>query len=1134
MNPLNTITAIADISAQGYPLSETLFKIAAALPGLVSHSEEASARIAFAGVSYESPAFDETPYALRCDFSTVDDLKGHVCLCYRHPAVGANPPEFSEQERELLGVAARLVAGHINLYRGRDQRQRPVEKGITVGEDFRKVLTTDKKPLQLFFNRQILDKYVYLDMMKFKVHNILFVATLYDAFTLETDDGFFEQFMGEIYQYSLFSLPRITGVSSPEEALELLRTTHFDMALLMVGLDADASFALSAQIKDAQPDIPIYLLANQKNAVKEVERRALLTPSVDKTYVWEGNSDIIFSIVKSAEDEVNVVNDTELGLVRVILLVEDSPEHYSKLLSLLFSIVFSQVQKLLQEDDRNEINRVSKMRQRPKILHARNYEDAMYYIERYRDFLLCVISDVEFDRNGARDPQAGLKLLTMLRQEMPQLPTIMQSTDPANATEAKHLGVTFINKESESVRRELVNFLTSRLGFGDFVFRNPQGKPLALAKGLREFETIFRNVPTERLQQHCRDHRISSWLMSRGEIPLARTVSGINFFDYDDPEEYRGEMLHVMDSYRDERRRGKRLDYDEIDVPDERNVIMLSSGALGGKGRGLAFINTLIQNLDTREFDGRLNIRIPITAIVGTDEFTEFIKRGHLVKYVLSEPDYGELRERFDSVPLSDRLRTRLRRFVAQVHQPLAVRSSSLSEDSMNQPFAGVFDTYLVPNNADTVEDNAADVERAIKMVFASIYSPQSRAYFKSTQLKIEKEKMSVIVEVLAGGRHDDYYYPHVSGTAQSYNYYPVAHMQPEEGFAVAGFGLGYYVVGGSMAYRFSPAWPDVETMSVADMVKNTQVEFLAVDLQRRALDYVHQGEKAPLATLDMMEAERAGTLKHCASVYDVDNDRLTPGLRKAGPRVVNFADILRHDYVPLPRVLSVVLAAAKDAFGTPVEIEWAVDLDPDEQGVPSFYLLQMKPIITDLRGDTVEIERPAPGGALLYTEQSLGNGRVSGVSDIIFCDPATFDKLRTEQMAREIGYLNEKMRSEGRQYVLIGPGRWGTRDRFIGIPVAWSEISQARLIVELSLPGFPLDSSLGSHFFHNVTSMGIGYASVQSDSSTDFVDWPLVRGLEEVEATEFFRHVRAPQPLDIRMNGRKRKAIVRGTDISR
>lgn len=1123
LSPTTCVDFVADVTARGLTFDETLRLVAEALPNAVLHPSKATAEVSYAGSVFRSPGHSPSPTTIEADFVSIDDHKGRVLIAYH-----ASPDSFTPEETRMVSVVGRLVCGYVNAVRGRDLfASRPREKGTAISEDFRKALTTDKKPLQLFFNKQVLDRYIYLDMMKYKIHNILFVATLYDAFTLENDDSFFEQFMGEIYQYSLFSLPRITGVASPEDALELMKTTRFDMALLMVGLDIDSTFRLSQEIKQRQSDIPVYLLSNQKSSIKEVEQRAQRTPSIDKVFVWGGNSDIIFSIVKSTEDEVNVIDDTKIGLVRVILLVEDSPEYYSKYLRILFSIVFNQVQKLLEDDDHNEITRVSKMRQRPKILHARNYEDAMYIIEKYHDYLLCVISDVEFDRAGRPDDRAGYKLLKMLRSEMPELPTILQSAVPANRQLAKELGVAFLDKDSERLHSDLVKFLTSRLGFGDFIFRNPQGKPVAQAKGIKEFETIFRNMPQDKLRQYCRDFRISSWVMSRGEIPLARQLNAIDFDNYTDLEQFRSDILRLMDDYRSERRRGKLIDYDDVDTPDEKNVIMLAPGKLGGKGRGLAFINTLIQNLDTSEFDSQINLRIPITAIVGTDEFDAFMKRGNIRQFLVGDPGYTELRERFNETPLSDKLMARIRRFVGQVRRPLAVRSSSLSEDSLNQPFAGVFDTYLVPNNAQTVEENAQNVAQAVKMVYASIFSPSSRAYFASTKVNIDKEKMAVVIQVLVGGEHAGYYYPHISGTAQSYNYYPVAHMLPEEGFAVAGFGLGYYVVGGSKAFRFSPAWPAVDTTSVQDMVKNTQVDFLAVDLTPRPLDYVHDGEQAPLATLDILDAEAHGTLKHCASVYNPQNDTIEPGLRTYGPRIVNFADILKYDYIPLPRLLSTILAAAKDSFGTPVEIEWSVDLDQDAKGLPSFYLLQMKPIITDIRGDSVDVATPHRDEAFLYTTQSLGNGRVDGVTDIIYLEPELFDKMRTEQMAKEIGYLNSLMMDEGRKYVLIGPGRWGTRDKFIGIPVQWSEISNAKLIVEMSLPGFPLDSSLGSHFFHNVTSMNIGYLSVKDDSPTDFINWELVRSLPVVRQTEFFRQARATHALDIRMNGKKRVAAV-------
>lgn len=1125
---LNAINRISAILAKDQSVDDTLQLVVNALVYSWQYPETACVRIIYDEHSYESHDFKESVWSIRDFFVTLDNKKGVIQVFYKeeHPTDFDGP--FLKEEVQLLTNISRLVCGYINNYKGREMfNNMPKVASTAVSEDFRKTLTRDKQPLQLFFNKQIIEKYVYLDMMKYKVKNILFVATLYDSFILETDDSFFEQFMGEIYQYSLFSLPRITGVTSPEEALELMASTRFDLAILMVGLDSKTTINLSSEIKSLQPDLPVYLLLNQKSDIKKFEELASYTSSIDKLFVWNGNSQIFFSIVKSTEDNANVENDTKLGLVRVILLVEDSPEFYSKYLQLLFSIVFNQVQLLLGPEERNEINKISKMRQRPKILHARNYEDAMYIYEKYKDYLLCVISDVEFDRNGTSDPMAGYSLLKYMLGQKPNLPAILQSADPRNRAAAEKLGVEFLDKDSDSLEADMMEFLTSRLGFGEFIFRNHKGKRVAQAKGLKEFEIIFRNIPSHLLAEYCKDNRISSWFMSRGEIPLARAVNPIRYDDYDNAEDFRRDILRIMKEYLDNRRRGKVLDFDEVDEVDERNVISMAPGSLGGKGRGLAFINTLIQNIDTSQFDKEINIRMPITAIVGTDEFTKFMERGKLYKVVGSDVDYKALRERFAEVPLSDVLMKRLYRFLSQVRKPLAVRSSSLSEDSINQPFAGVFDTYLVPNNSDTIDENVAQVAMAIKMVFASIYSETSRAYFQTIRCNIEAEKMAVVLQVLAGAEHQGYFYPHISGTAQSYNYYPVAHMKPDEGFAVAGFGLGYYVVGGSKAFRFSPVWPNIDIMSTADIVKNTQVDFLAVDLSRKNIDYLADGEHAPLATLDILEAEKHGTLKHCASVYNPQNDTIEAGLSAYGPRVVNFANILKYGYIPLPGLISLLTNTAKEALGSPIEIEWAVDLTNAENGLPSFYLLQMKPIITDLQGGSVEIDKPQREEAILYTEQSLGNGDVRDVTDIIYVDPDLFDKMKTEDMAKEIEYLNNMMLDRERNYILIGPGRWGTRDRFIGIPVQWSQISMAKVIVEISLPNFPLDSSLGSHFFHNVTSMNIGYLSVQDMSDVDFINWKNIRSLQVVNETKYFKHVRAPRPFSIKMNGKERRAVV-------
>ncbi|MCQ2215349.1 MAG: pyruvate, phosphate dikinase [Bacteroidales bacterium] len=1127
---LRAINYVTEILNKDQHIKETLQQVADAMPASWQYPEITCVRIVYENFDVRTKDYKETRWSMAESFVTLDNKNGIIQVCYKEERPAEFDGPFLKEELQLIMNISRLVCGYINNYKGRELYNNfPKKASTAVSEDFRKTLTKDKKPLQLFFNKQMIEKYVYLDMMKYKVKNILFVATLYDAFTLENDDSFFEQFMGEIYQYSLFSLPRITGVSSSAEALELMESTRFDLAILMVGLDYKTVIDLSENIKARQSDIPVYLLLNKTNNLKYFEQLTMTLPSIDKLFVWSGNSQILFSIVKSIEDNANVENDTKIGLVRVILLVEDSPVYYSKYLQLLFGIVFGQVQKLLGEEERNEINKISKMRQRPKILHARNYEDAMYIYEKYKDFLLCVISDLEFEHNGKVDNRAGEELLSYMTQNTPTVPMILQTSDPDGKAIADLLGVEYLDKNSESIQSEIMDFLTQRLGFGDFFFRSSNGKPLAQAKGMKEFERIFRNIPIDMLARFCRGNRISSWIMSRGEIPLARRLSTIRVEDYEDGdmEKFRSEILEMIGQHTADRRRGKKLDFDEVDKLDERSVISMASGSLGGKGRGLAFINTLIQNVDTSKFSDYINLRMPLTAIIGTDEFSHFMERGDLYPYIATETDYMKLRAVFANVPLSDQLMDRLHRFVRQVKTPIAVRSSSLSEDSMNQPFAGVFDTYLVPNNEPTEEKNVQALADAIRMVYASIYSDSSRAYFQTIRHNIEEEKMAVVLQALVGNRYDHYFYPHAAGTAQSYNYYPVAHMKPDEGFAVAGFGLGYYVVGGSKAYRFSPAWPNIAIMSTADMVKTTQVEFLAVDLDKHDLDYVTKGESAPLATLDISEAEKHGTLKHCASVYNPDNDTIEPGLNSYGPRIVNFADILKYDYVPLAKLLSQLLVNAKEAMGSPVEIEWALDLEDGPNDLPSFYLLQMKPIVSELQGSSVIVDEPEPDKSILYTTQSLGNGEVKDITDIIYVDPETFDHMQTETMVKEIEYLNNKMIAADKNYVLIGPGRWGTRDKFIGIPVQWAQISKAKMIVEMSLPNFPLDSSLGSHFFHNVTSMNIGYLSVQDGSTVDYISWNNIKKLEVVERTPFFCHVRASEPLVVKMNGKDRKAVV-------
>jgi hypothetical protein len=1129
LKELKAINQTSKIIEEGKPVEETLQNICSILPKSWQYPRYTAARISFEGKTYVSKEFEETFWFQAEPFVTIDNKIGSVDIFYLRPFPPEDEGPFLKEERNLLINISKLISGYLNNYKGRGiihLKGVPAHE-IHPSDAFRSSLTRNKKPLQLYFNQQAIDKYIYLDMMRYKIKHILFVSTFYDAFTLESEDSFFAKFMGEIYQYSLFSVPRITGASTSEEALELLETTHFDLVILMAGMDRDAPILLSEQIRERNESLPIYLLLNRKSEIKYYEELIPTIRSVDRLFVWSGDSLILFSIVKLTEDNVNVENDTRIGLVRVILLIEDSPIYYSKYIQILYDIVFDHVRHLLPEVEQNELDKISKMRSRPKILHARNYEEATAIFNKYRDFMLCIISDMEFDRSGRMDKFAGVRFIKYVKSHISKLPIILQSSENDNELIARQLEVAFINKNSDSLLKDIKHFLNSYLGFGNFVFRDKKGNKIGVAKSLREFETLLQEVPDESLYLHASENQLSLWLMQRGEIQLARTLNPLSINMFDSIEESRQHLIDTIRKYREEKKKGKILSFDETAIIDEKNIVSFSGGSLGGKGRGLAFINTLIYNLEFPGISSRINITTPITVVIGTNEFELFIAKNKLFEKIIDpEVSYPRLRELFIKGQLSASLLKKIKVFANQIDKPIAVRSSSIAEDSINQPFAGIFDTFLVPNstNKKLVFEQICN---AVKLVFASTFSPKARNYFTIIHHKIEEEKMAVILQELVGNQYGEYYYPHISGVAQSFNYYPVASMKPEEGFAVAAFGLGTYVVDGWKSYRFSPKYPNVSMYSTKDLVNGTQVQFYALDCLTTDIDFLRDGELAALKLIDISEADSHGTLKHCVSVFNADNDRLDPGNGGYGPLVVNFANILQYNYIPLAETISTILATVQESFGSPVEIEFAVDLERAQNGLPSFYLLQIKPLITDQIGKNVNLDSLDKGRMLLYTRSCVGNGEVSDICDVIFIDNEKFTKLKTLEMADEVEKLNKRMIDEGKQYILIGPGRWGSRDRFVGIPVNWSQISNAKVIVEISLHNFPLDSSLGSHFFHNVTAMSIGYFSVQHSSPTDFIRWDVLEGQRLVQQTEFFKHVRFEKPLKVYMDGRHKTSAV-------
>ncbi len=1127
LKELETINQTTRILKESKDIDVMLRQICEILPRGWQYPRHTVARIKYGRNIFTSIGFEETEWRLMKTFETVDNKQGLIEIFYTKDFALADEGPFLKEERELINNLANIISGYLNTLIGKNYL-----KTLGVGSKDKKEKTSEAhmsmQLLQKFLKKHNSDRDIYHDLMPFKVREILLVANLYDAYSIEKEGRFFEQVTGEYYQLNLSSAPRITGVSTPEEALEKMQFKHYDLIIVMMGVDKNTPIELSQIIKQIYPTTPIFLLLNNNSDISLFEDGHKKISYIDKVFVWNGDSKVFLAMVKYLEDMQNVENDVEIGLVRVILLVEDSARYYSRYLPILYAIVIEQTQRLIEEVNiRDELYKLLRMRVRPKILLTSTYEETVYLFNKFKDNMLCVISDVKFERGGKLNDRAGLCLINYVKKQLNDLPTLLQSSDPENSMEAYKLKSTFVNKNSDTLKEDLKSFISYYLGFGNFVYKDEDGRrEIGTATNMLEFEKLLKIIPDESLAYHARRNHFSNWIMARGEIFLAKKIKPMKVSDFDSIKDVRKYLLDAIESYRNEKNKGKVVNFEETALMDETTIVSLASGALGGKGRGLSFISTLIHNFNFSEILPNIKIRTPRTSIIGTDEFEAFMESNNLREKVYYEKDYQVIKELFAEGKLTISLERKLRRYVKIIKKPLAVRSSSLFEDSLMQPFAGIFDTYLLPNNDDDINTRFNQLSTAVKLVFASIFSPTARGYFQAVNYKIEEEKMAVIIQEVVGNQHNDSFYPHISGVAQSYNFYPFSHMKPEEGYAVLAVGLGKYVVEGEKTYRFSPKYPDLEINAPKDQLKNSQVHFYAVDMSRKKINLL-DGEDAGLITHDIYNAEQHGTIKHCVSTYDADNERIVPGLSQPGPRIINFANILKYEYIPLAKTLQIILNVVKEAMGSPVEIEFAVDLNFDKDYRASFYLLQIKPLIGKAKDFEIKPEKLDKEKILLYTEKGMGNGAIKNVSDIIYVEPDAFDKTKTTEMAAEIEKINKHMIEEGKKYVLIGPGRWGTRDRFIGIPVNWTHISNAKVIVETSMEDYPLDASLGSHFFHNVTSMNVGYLSVIHTSKNDYIEWEKIKKLNGKKVGKYFKHITFDEPLEILMDGKKRIAVI-------
>ena len=958
-------------------------------------------------------------------------------------------------------------------------------------------------------------------LMTKRIYNVLLIATRYDAFTLEDDGRVDELIFNEYTSLSLRYPPRFTRVTDEEAALAELENHNYELVIVMPNMAGRDIFAAAASIKERYPDLPIVVLTPFSREVRERIAQADLT-AIDYVFAWLGNPELLLAIIKLIEDKWNADDDlAEVG-VQSILLVEDSVRFYSSALPHLYRIVLEQSREFSKEA-LNEHLKTLRMRGRPKIMLARSFEEATQVLENYGDNLLGIVSDMSFMRNGEKDALAGYALAKMVKERDAHLPFILESSEAGNADYAKRLGVPFIHKNSKTYPQDLRQIIMDQFGFGDFIIRDPQtGKEILRITNLKDLQQNLYNIPDEALRNHLSHNHFSRFFYSRAMFPPAELLKRVDVSEYAEMDEARRFIFDIIVEYRRIKNSGVVAEYRKDRFDAYSNFARIGNGSLGGKGRGLAFMGTLVAG-HPRLDDDRICVNIPRTVVICTDIFDEFMERNGLYPIALSDSSDAEILAAFERGVLPEALLDDLLALFDVVAHPIAVRSSGVLEDAHYQPFAGVYATYMVPRVSDK-QAMLAMLRSAIKAVYASVFFKDSKAYMTATQNLIDQEKMAIVLQEVVGSEHGQYFYPTLSGVARSINFYPVGEEKPEDGVAKVALGLGAYIVDGGKSLRFCPAYPHniLQLSELRTVLREGQKEFFALDLsmlqQSPETDTEYNIRHLPVAAADDPE-----TLRYAFSTLSLEDQRLTPGGTGAGRRVVTFSNILEYDAFPLARVISDLLRIGSRGMGRPVELEYAMDI---REGKAYFYLLQIRPIVdvseeTELTPD--DLSRPA----LISSTSVLGNGMVEDVHYILYVRSDRFDALRSRDIAAEIGNINEQLTARGESYVLVGPGRWGSSDSALGIPVKWSHISGAKAVVECGLEDFRVDASEGTHFFQNLTSFGVGYFTIRPYQGDGTFDEARLNALPAEYESHSLRLVKFPTPLFIKMDGRHSRGIV-------
>lgn len=967
----------------------------------------------------------------------------------------------------------------------------------------------------------------FANLMNKRIYNVLLIATKYDAFMLEDDGRVDEQIFNEYTALSLRYPPRFTQVTTEEEALNELKNRNFELIICMPNMDNRDIFAAATEIKTHYPHIPIVVLTPfSKEVSKRVANEDL--SAIDYVFSWLGNSELLLAIIKLIEDKKNAPDDVASVGVQIIMLVEDSIRFYSSALPHLYKFVLEQSQEFAKEA-LNPHQQTLRMRGRPKIKLARTYEEAVRIFEQYQNNILGIISDMSFMHTGVKDPYAGYKFGQYVRKTGKIIPFILESSESANEVYAHELGASFIDKNSKSYPQDLRKKIMQRFGFGDFVILNPKTKEeIMRIKDLKDLQKKVFQIPDDSLVYHLSRNHFSRFFYSRAMFPPAEVLKNVDVSDYKDMDEARKLIFDLIVQYRRMKNSGVVAIYKKERFDEYSNFARIGDGSLGGKGRGLAFIGAMIKRYPKLEQEN-FAVNIPKTVVICTDIFDEFMETNELYPIALSDTDNDTILKYFLRASLPSRLIEDLMAFSEVVKGPIAIRSSSLLEDSHYQPFAGIYSTYMIPKQEDKYE-MLRSLSDAIKAVYASVFYQDSKAYMTATSNLIDQEKMAIVLQEVVGTQYGDHYYPTISGVARSLNFYPIGNEKAEDGIANIALGLGKYIVDGGLTLRFSPRHPhNILQMSSTDFaLRETQTRFYALDLNpENIVDKFSVDDAFNLKKLTLKEADADGSLKFITSTYDPYDMIIRDGYYPGGRKILSFVNVLQHDVFPLASTLDQLLQIGQKEMGRPVEIEFAINMNKQDPRIATFYLLQIRPIVDNKEVMNEDLSVIQQEDTILSSTSVLGHGIINDVQDVIYVKTGAFNAANNQLIAYDIEKMNRKFTGTETNYVLVGPGRWGSSDPWLGIPVKWPHISNAKVIVECGLENYRVDPSQGTHFFQNLTSFGVGYFTINPFKGEGWFDEDYLNQLPAVEETEYLRHVRLHAPIVIKMDGKRSLGVV-------